>query len=512
VNLQWPARIGTRLALSYVLLTVAAMILFTAGTAAVLFVQMRSQLAHFAVQDIETVEGLLQSTPTGNVKVRDDYHNHSESKLIPEHYLELRSPDGAVLYRNDRLGSRSIGGASTSDEGVGGYSQRSGALSDGTRVVMVSRRHLLEGRPILIRLAQSEEPVWHALDRFLIAAGLMFPVMIAASAAAGYRVSRRILAPIQSIAGRAERITSSRLHERIPVQGTGDELDHLAEVFNRTLARLDDSFRQLRQFTSDASHELRTPLAAIRAIGEVGLEQDGSKQEYRELVGSMLEEVTRLTRLVDDLLMISRGDSGAIQLSCSAVGVLNLTRDTVALLEPLAEEKEQRLLLSGDAGAIVQADAVLLRQALVNIVHNAIKYSPKGATIALEVKWEPADSVVVSVRDEGPGIAPEHAARIFDRFYRVDSGRSREAGGSGLGLAIAQWVVQAHQGSVAVHSAPGDGSVFRITLPVSGHGGIAESRLPGFNASGVSSEKSVRARDGDTKVIPGKAPAEMNDH
>jgi heavy metal sensor kinase len=466
VKLKWPVRLGTRLALSYILLTAGAMILFTGGTAAVLFFQMRVQLAHFAIEDIEEVEGLMSFTQDGRLKVRDDYHNHPESKQILEHFLEVRAIDGTLLYRNDRLGDRALGGAPLSGEGIGGYSQRSAVLSDGTRVVMVSRRHSLDGHSILIRLAQSEEPVWHARQQFLLAAALMFPLMIAAAAVAGYRMSRRILAPVDSIASQAERITSSRLHERIPVHGTGDELDHLAEVFNRTLTRLDESFRQLRQFTADASHELRTPLAAIRAIGEVGLERDGTPQEYRELVGSMLEEVNRLTRLVNDLLMISRGDAGAIKLNYTPVAVLDLARDTVSLLEPLAEEKDQKLALAGDKGATVQADPVFLRQALINVVHNAIKYSPRHTTTSLCVERVNQHSVAISVTDAGPGIAAEHAARIFDRFYRVDTGRSRDAGGFGLGLAIAQWAVQAHKGTICVSSAPGEGSTFRITIPV----------------------------------------------
>jgi heavy metal sensor kinase len=467
VKLKWPGRLGTRLALSYVLLTGGAMILFTGGTAAVLFLQMRAQLAHFAIEDIEEVEGLMSFTPDGRLSVRDDYHNHPESKQILEHFLEVRAPDGTLLYRNDRLGDRALGGAPLPAEGVGGYSQRSRVLSDGTRVVMVSRRHTLDGRPILIRLAQSEEPVRHARDQFLLAAALMFPLMIGVAALAGYRMSRRILAPVQSIASQAERITSSSLHERIPVHGTGDELDHLAEVFNRTLTRLDESFRQMRQFTADASHELRTPLAAIRAIGEVGLDRECTPQQYRELVGSMLEEVNRLTRLVNDLLMISRGDAGAIRLSYAWVPVFDLVRDTVSLLEPLAEEKEQKLALAGDEGATVLADPVFLRQALVNVVHNAIKYSPNRATTSLIVE-RLNDSVAISIKDAGPGIPPTHAARIFDRFYRVDTGRSRDAGGFGLGLAIAQWAVQAHKGTICVASAPGEGSTFRITLPVDG--------------------------------------------
>ena len=168
------------------------MVVFTGGTAAVLFLQMRAQLAHFAVEDIETVEGLLSFTSDGQLTVRDDYHNHPESKQILERYLEVLTPDGTVLYRNDRLLNRTLGGSPLFREGIGGYSERSGTLEDGTRVVIVSRRHLLSGRPLLIRLAHTEEPVWHALKQFLTAAALMFPLMMGVAVIAGHRMSRRI--------------------------------------------------------------------------------------------------------------------------------------------------------------------------------------------------------------------------------------------------------------------------------------------------------------------------------
>jgi signal transduction histidine kinase len=180
----------------------------------------------------------------------------------------------------------------------------------------------------------------------------------------------------------------------------------------------------------------------------------------------MLEEVNRLTRLVDDLLMIARGDSGSIKLKLSEVHVLDLARDTVALLEPLADEKNQRLEVSGSEDAVVQGDPVFLRQALINVVHNAIKYSPEEAVTSIGVEHDGAGGVVISVRDSGPGIAPEHRERIFDRFYRADPGRSRDAGGFGLGLSISQWAVEAHQGRISVVSVEGGGSTFRIQLPL----------------------------------------------
>jgi signal transduction histidine kinase len=182
----------------------------------------------------------------------------------------------------------------------------------------------------------------------------------------------------------------------------------------------------------------------------------------------MLEEVNRLTRLVDDLLMISRGDSGAIRLNFSNIEIFDLAWETVSLLEPLAEEKEQKLLLTGDEGARANADPVFLRQALINVLHNAIKYSPPCTTTSIRIEGDNRHSVTIAVCDAGPGIAPEHATHIFDRFYRVDQGRSREGGGFGLGLAIAQWAVQAHKGAISVSSVLGEGSTFRITIPVDG--------------------------------------------
>lgn len=463
-------RIGTRLVWSYVLLAVCIMLAFTFGTGAVLYFQMRAQTVRFAVQDIETVEGLLVFGPDGRLVLREDYHNHPESRAVVDRYVEVLAPDGTILYRNERLGNERLGTGPSADEGVGGYSPRRARLADGTRVQLVSRRHLLDGHPLLIRLAEPAEPVYRAVELFSIAAGLMFPLVVGAAVLAARRMSQRILAPLRKIALRAGQITSNRLHERIPVGGSGDETDQLAEAFNQTLTRLDESFRQLRQFTADASHELRTPLAAIRAIGEVGLDRDGARQEYRELVGSMLEEVNRLTRLVDDLLTISRGDAGTVQLRYSSVRVLDLARDTLSLLEPLALDKEQVLDLTGDREATVNADPVFLRQALVNVVHNAIKYSPRHATVHLVVDRNTEGLVTVSVRDSGPGIPPEHAPRIFDRFYRVDRGRSRDVGGAGLGLAIAKWAVDVHHGTISVSSAPGNGSTFRISLPDSGSG------------------------------------------
>src|SRR5579883_1312407 len=185
-----PRRLGTRIVFSYVLLIAGATLLFAAGTAAVLFFQMRAQIRHFVVQDIENVEGLISLTRDGHVTVREDYHNHPESKHVLDYLLEIRSPDGATLYRNALLGNRTLGGPPAPDEGVGGYSERAARLADGTRVIIGSRRHAVDGRPLVIRLAESEEPVWHAVDEFLLSAVLIFPIMVGLAAFAAQRMSR----------------------------------------------------------------------------------------------------------------------------------------------------------------------------------------------------------------------------------------------------------------------------------------------------------------------------------
>jgi heavy metal sensor kinase len=264
---------------------------------------------------------------------------------------------------------------------------------------------------------------------------------------------------------RAGRITADRLSERLPTGGAEDELGRLARVFNDMLARLEQAFDQIRRFTSDCSHELRTPLAIISSVGEFGLQKDGSREEYRAVVSSMLEEVDRLTSLVDSLLTISRADSGALQLQHSAVPVMEITRDVVSLLEALAEEKSQRIFLEGDESLEVVGDRLFLRQALFNVIHNAVKYSPEGGAIGVRVLHEDRGMVSVEIEDSGPGIPPEDQLKVFERFYRVEKARTRQSGGAGLGLSIAKWAVEAHGGSIHVTSVSGHGSRFCVRLP-----------------------------------------------
>lgn len=466
INKLRPKHVRARLTLWYMFVLASVLLLSWVLTASFLFLQLRKQLDHYAIQDIETVEGLLFFNTNGNLMLHEDYHNHPESKQVLERFMEVRSPKGDLLYRNDRLGDKSLGGNPFPGEGEGGYSPRSARLDDGTPLRVVSRRHVLDSQPLVIRVAYSQQPLWADSYEVLIASLLAMPIVLTIAGLGGYLLARRTLAPLGDMAVRAEQITSDRLYERLPTGEVEDELGHLARVFNELLERLEQSFERLRRFTSDASHELRTPLTSIRSVGEVALQKDVSREEYRDTIGSMLEEANRLTELVENLLTISRADAGSIRLHPTVFPAVSLAREAVGLVEVLAEEKGQQIDVQGDESLSLNADRVLIRQAIVNIVHNAVKYSPLGGPISVRVHHEPAGSICVDVVDSGPGIAPEHTTKIFDRFYRVDESRSRDPGGAGLGLSIAQWAVRLHRGDIQLLITQKTGCTFRICLPL----------------------------------------------
>jgi signal transduction histidine kinase len=237
-------------------------------------------------------------------------------------------------------------------------------------------------------------------------------------------------------------------------------------VFNESLARLEGAFAQLRRFTADASHELRTPLTAIRSVGEVALQRSLSAAAYREVIGSMLEEVDRLTRLVESLLTLTRGESGRVQPALEVVDLSGLALSVVEHLRVLAEEKEQSVTIDAAAEVPAACDPAILRLGLINVLDNAIKYTPQRGAIRVEVREIPSGEAAIEVEDTGLGISAVHQGRIFERFYRVDEGRSREEGGTGLGLATARWAVEVNGGRIELESEEGKGSLFRIVLPM----------------------------------------------
>jgi heavy metal sensor kinase len=333
------------------------------------------------------------------------------------------------------------------------------------RVRTLVRPAAVRGETVFVRVGRSERFARQELWEFAAALGLSLPIAFAFAAGAGYWLARRALSPVSAMTSRARQITAARLEERLPVENPDDEFGRLAEVINDALARLQRAFEMERRFTADASHELRTPLTAIRSVGEVGLRERRTEAEYREIISSVLEEVERLTTMADNLLRLSRADSGKADLRPEPVDLARLAREAAGDLEVLAEEKQQRLEVDASDGVTVAADRTTLRQAVINLLDNAIKYSPESAAIRLVARRVASDGLL-EVVDAGPGIAAEDLPRIFDRFYRVDASRSRaQRGGAGLGLSIARWAVEANGGRLEVESQVSRGSTFRIVLP-----------------------------------------------
>jgi heavy metal sensor kinase len=297
---------------------------------------------------------------------------------------------------------------------------------------------------------------------FILITGI--PLALALAVIGGYFLAGRALSPVKAITRKAREISAESLSERLPVANPHDEIGHLAGVFNQTLARLESSFDRLRRFTSDASHELRTPLTSIRSVGEVALQKSVDKNSCQEAIGSMLEETERLTHLVDNLLILARGDAGKTKLDLRPLDVSALVGEVVDELRVLAEEKKQILSTRFQSPIMMNVDESTLRHAISNILHNAVLYTQNKGNIEVIVEKGRDGNAIIDIMDNGPGIPESERSKVFERFYRIDKTRSKEKGGVGLGLAIAQWAVAMNGGTVEFLEKKDIGTHCRITL------------------------------------------------
>jgi len=315
----------------------------------------------------------------------------------------------------------------------------------------------------MIRVMRIHEPAADALTALLSIILISLPLVVALLVVGGYQITRHWLKPLELMVGQAEAITADKLGQRLSVVAGEDELGRLAAAFNRTLGRLEDSFNTLDRFVANASHELRTPLTTLRSVGEVGLRRSRTVEEYREIIGSMLEEAQRLHRLVERLLELASAEGGAKNAHAEQFPLAQFVTACVNEIGILAESKHQQIAISA-AECSVRTDPVLLRQALQNLIDNAMKYSPAGATIRIGIAVQGAECRV-SVTDEGPGIPPEHLTRLADRFYRVEDSRGRGPGGFGLGLAITKAYMRVLGGRLECSPGEPRGSCFSLILP-----------------------------------------------
>jgi len=295
------------------------------------------------------------------------------------------------------------------------------------------------------------------------------PLVLLLASLAGYWIAGRALAPVSGIVAEARSIDSSRLSQRIAVPDTGDEIRVLAVTINSMLARIEEGFRRIQQFTADASHELRTPAAIIRASAEVALlKSPGSERSYKEALHRILREAERNSALLEDLLQLARTDSRSDLPKLEPVDLAESLSSACGQLAPLAESKGVRVQINkGAAPVVIQAGEDHLRRLWLILLENAVKYTSAGGRISVAIGITPEGHAQCTVRDAGIGIAPEHLPRIFERFYRADKARSRADGGTGLGLAIARELASLHDAVIDVESEVGVGTTFRVQFPPS---------------------------------------------
>ena len=339
-------------------------------------------------------------------------------------------------------------------------------LNDGRPARTFQQPATFNNRTVTLRVFRDETAHRATLRRIVAGLSLCMPVAVMLAAVAGHTMAGRALRPVGEMAAAARRITSDSLGSRLPNPSPHDELGQLATVFNDTLQRLESSFDALKRFTSDASHELRTPLTSLRAVGEIALREAQTPEQLRGTISSMLEEAQRLNDLTDALLLLARAESGRMPLQLAPLSLESLVREVCERLEVLASEKNQTIGITAAPGVSVKADSMLMRQAVTNLLHNAIRHSPTDTTIRVSASSRDGEAFL-EITDQGPGIPPEHRSKIFDRFHRIDRARTRADGGTGLGLAIAELFVEQHGGRIELDCPASGGSCFRIVLPAS---------------------------------------------
>lgn len=315
-----------------------------------------------------------------------------------------------------------------------------------------------------VQVAAGLQDVHRALAGYLEALGVLVPLGLGLSATGGAWLARSALKPVRAMSRTARRITAEDLSERLPVRGTGDELDHLADTLNGMLARLQAAFDQVRRFAADAAHELRTPLTALKGGIEVALRAPRSSETYREVLTSSLEEVDRVIRLAEGLLLLSRVRMGA-PAPREPVDLEPLLLEVYEVGARLAEGRGVSMHLGRREALTVPGERSTLWRAVLNLVENAVRYTPAGGRVELALARD-GDHAVVEVRDTGVGIAPADVDKIFEPFVRLDPAGAGRDGGAGLGLSIVRAIVLAHGGTLSVQSAPGAGSTFAIRLPL----------------------------------------------
>ena len=440
--------------------------------AVVLYARVKEYLDAAALQSQTRWARQISETLIANApQTGEDYvHRQIELLYAPElvnRFIRITRHDGTLLYRS---GPPDDQGFAPSQVPAGRLDapaayNRIQKLPDGNSLLIAGVPTAAAGQSYLVEVGISSDPIDRFGQHLLVLLALGIPLVVALAAAGGYLLAKSALKPVEQITMKAELITQHNLSERLPVIPTGDELERLSGALNRMITRLDDAFSNSKRFVADASHELRTPLTVIQGELENLAIEKQAPADWRERLGSMLEEVERLAKIVKKLFALSRLDAGEAQEEWVRLDLAALAAATSAQMALLAEDKQIQLRCETERPVFVMGDRARLRQVVVNLLDNAIKYTAPRGKIELKVESD-ARSGILKVADTGLGIPPESVPWVFERFYRVDRAHAGDDDGAGLGLAIVKSICSAHGGRVGVESVLGSGSQFLVTLPL----------------------------------------------
>lgn len=415
----------------------------------------------------QVADVLAQIGTAGDSSVVHDIQDRFAPE-VNDRFIRVTRADGTVLYVSGMPKDQSFDPTHLPPVKASQQSEfsRKLLLPDGELLIDAALNYTTpDHHHFLVEVGVPLTPVATMLGHLFVQLSFGLPVALLVAILGGYLLVRRALRPVEQIAEKAQQITQHNLSERLPVSRSGDELERLSISLNHMIGRLEDAIQNSKRFVADASHELRTPLTVLRGELENLTQNGGLNEAERDTLGSMLEEVERLTHIVEGLVALSRLDAGDAKTEWVQFDLAELAATTADQMNLLAEDKGISVQCSSNQSVLVEGDRARLKQVVVNLLDNAIKYTSRGGSIQLSVTRQNGHAIL-DVTDSGIGIPAEAVPHVFDRFFRVDKARSRDEGGAGLGLSIVKSICTAHGAEVQVESAPGKGSRFRIKLPL----------------------------------------------
>jgi heavy metal sensor kinase len=456
--------IGVRLTLWYLLIFAVAQVVFGAGMWFILRHNIYDIADDNLESQVEDLKNFLQSQPQDSSITQ--LREQAEQAYARGHagdYLQIETSDGQTIYRSAFLEAHPL---TALDSEFGGRFLLGDRTLDGKPFRFITTKIATNGRVYRIASGALIDDVVETMSRFRLYLLMFAPLVLLAAAGGGYWLSRRALAPVDAIVQTARKVSGTNLRSRLQKLETGDELQRLSDTLNEMLERLESTFLRVTQFTADASHELRTPISLIRTEAELALRRSRREEEYKESLRHILLEAERTTSLIEELLSLARADSGRETLKMCTLDLCETLRASAGSWQQIAAIRSLQFSAQIDCpGVSVTGDDKALRRVVDILLDNAFKYTlpPGMVQISLARRDEKA---VITIHDSGIGISMEEQGKIFERFYRVDKARTREFGGAGLGLSIAHWIVLQHGGIIGVESSLGNGSTFRVELPL----------------------------------------------